>query len=137
MTLAASIRRKMEQDPEMAKAINIERFRMSVSAELLEAREKAGLTQKQLGDLAGMRQSAVARLEDADYDGHSLTSLWRIATALKKRIEIRLLDAVPQASNVRYADFTIPYERSVVDFNWQPQFAETGLQCIPKQCMGV
>ena len=33
--------------------------------------------------------SVICRLEDADYDGHSLSMLKRIAEALDKRVEIR------------------------------------------------
>jgi hypothetical protein len=39
-----------------------------------------------------MRQSAIARLEDADYQGHSLKTLNRIAAALGKRVEIAFVD---------------------------------------------
>jgi hypothetical protein len=41
--------------------------------------------------LAGTSASAIARLEDADYTGHSLSLLKRVASALDKRIEIRFL----------------------------------------------
>jgi hypothetical protein len=34
----------------------------------------------------GTTQSVVSRLEDDDYDGHSLTMLARIAAALGKRL---------------------------------------------------
>ena len=33
----------------------------------------------------------MSRLEDADYDGHSLDMLRRIASALEKRVDIRFL----------------------------------------------
>ena len=33
----------------------------------------------------------MCRLEDADYDGHSLAMLRRIAAALNKRVDIRFL----------------------------------------------
>jgi transcriptional regulator with XRE-family HTH domain len=67
---------------------------------LYEARTKAGLTQQQLADLAGTKQPVIARLEDADYTGHSLTLLQRIATALNKRIEIRLSPARKHVQHV-------------------------------------
>jgi len=57
---------------------------------IYEARVKAHLTQKQLADLAGTKQPVIARLEDADYEGHSLSMLQRIAKALNRRVEIRL-----------------------------------------------
>jgi transcriptional regulator with XRE-family HTH domain len=44
-------------------------------------REDAELTQTQLAKRIGTTQSVVARLENAEYTGHSLTRLERIATA--------------------------------------------------------
>src|SRR5580704_11807542 len=44
-----------------------------------EMREDAGLTQAELAKKVGTTQSAIARLEDAEYSGHSLTMLERIA----------------------------------------------------------
>ncbi len=35
--------------------------------------------------------SVICRLEDADYEGHSLAMLQRIAAALNKRVEIRFV----------------------------------------------
>jgi ribosome-binding protein aMBF1 (putative translation factor) len=44
-----------------------------------EMREGAGLTQAELARKVGTTQSAIARLEDAEYTGRSLTTLQRIA----------------------------------------------------------
>ncbi len=44
-----------------------------------EMREDAGLTQSELAKKAGTAQSVIARLEDAEYTGHSLPMLERIA----------------------------------------------------------
>jgi ribosome-binding protein aMBF1 (putative translation factor) len=56
-----------------------------------EMREDAGLTQTELAAKVGTTQSVIARLEDAEYTGHSLTMLERIAAvcgvALKLRAE--------------------------------------------------
>jgi len=46
-----------------------------------EMREDAGLAQTVLAKKVGTTQSVIARLEDAEYTGHSLTMLERIATA--------------------------------------------------------
>jgi len=40
-------------------------------------------------DRVGTKQSAIARLEDADYDGHSLSMLQKIAGALNQKVEIK------------------------------------------------
>jgi ribosome-binding protein aMBF1 (putative translation factor) len=45
-----------------------------------EMREDAGLTQTELAKKVGSTQSVIARLENAEYTGHSLTMLERIAT---------------------------------------------------------
>jgi transcriptional regulator with XRE-family HTH domain len=61
-----------------------------VSQIIYDARKQAGLTQKQLADLVGTTQSVIARLEDADYEGHSLSMLARIAAALNQKVEIKI-----------------------------------------------
>ena len=43
--------------------------------------------------MIGTHQPVVARLEDADYDGHSLAMLKRIAGALNKRLQVRFVDS--------------------------------------------
>ncbi len=44
-----------------------------------EMREDAGLTQAELAKKVGSTQSVIARLENAEYTGHSLAMLERIA----------------------------------------------------------
>lgn len=58
-----------------------------------EARAKAGLIQKELADLVGTKQPVIARLEHADYEGRSRSMLQRIAEALNRRLEIRMIPA--------------------------------------------
>jgi predicted transcriptional regulator len=48
------------------------------------------LTQQQLADRIGTKQSVIARLEDAAYEGHSLSMLQRITRAFNQRLEIHL-----------------------------------------------
>jgi len=59
---------------------------------IYDLREEAELTQKELADLIGTTQSVISRLEDADYDGHSLSMLIRIATAFNKYVNISVSD---------------------------------------------
>lgn len=69
-------------------------FRQEVEvAELIyEARTAAGLSQRELAKLVGTTASVICRLEDADYDGHSMAMLRRIAAVLHKRVELRFVD---------------------------------------------
>ncbi|MEX2316495.1 MAG: helix-turn-helix transcriptional regulator [Pirellulales bacterium] len=66
-----------------------------VAEALFAARTEAGLTQAQLAKRAGTTQQVVSQLEDADYQGHSLSMLRRIADALDSRVELRI---VPNSS---------------------------------------
>jgi transcriptional regulator with XRE-family HTH domain len=54
-------------------------------------REQAGFSQTELAKRVGTTQSVISRLEDADYEGHSLAMLNRIAAAVERRVEIRFL----------------------------------------------
>ena len=68
-----------------------ERANAAIARQIYTLREKAGLTQRELARLVGTTASVICRLEDADYEGHSLAMLRRIAGALDKRVEIRFV----------------------------------------------
>ncbi len=76
-------------DDKLEDMIAAESLNLRVAQMIYDARTKAGLTQEQLAQLVGTSQSSIARLEDADYEGHSLSMLNRIAKALGKRIRIQ------------------------------------------------
>ena len=63
----------------------------AVARKIVAVRTKADLTQRELAKLVGTSASVICRLEDADYEGHSLAMLNRIATALHRRVEIRFV----------------------------------------------
>ena len=54
-----------------------------------EMREDARFTQTELAKRVGTTQSVIARLEDAEYVGHSLTMLERIAAACGVGLRLR------------------------------------------------
>ena len=62
-----------------------------VARKIYKLRSDAGLTQKELASLVGTSHSVISRLEDDDYEGHSLAMLRRIAAAVDKRVEIRFV----------------------------------------------
>jgi transcriptional regulator with XRE-family HTH domain len=61
---------------------------------IYDARAQAGLTQEQLAKRVGTKQPVIARLEDADYEGHSLNMLQRIAKALNRTLRVEMPRAV-------------------------------------------
>ena len=76
-------------EPKAQRLLDRSRVNAEVAQLVYEARAGAKLTQRELARRVGTTQSVIARLEDADYEGHSLTMLKRIATALNQRLEIR------------------------------------------------
>ena len=81
------------KDERLREAIERETLNAKVAMMVYEARTRAGLTQAQLAELVGTKQPVIARLEDTDYEGHSLSMLQRIATALNARLELRMVPA--------------------------------------------
>ena len=84
-------RRYYEGRPERVRGLEEARANDSVARKLVKLRLHAGLTQRELAKLVGTTASAICRLENADYEGHSLAMLNRIASALKQRVEIRFV----------------------------------------------
>jgi DNA-binding XRE family transcriptional regulator len=84
-------RRLFAGRPERLKILEEARANEEIARRILALRTKAGLTQTQLGRLVGTTASVICRLEDADYEGHSLAMLRRIAAALNQRVEIRFV----------------------------------------------
>jgi ribosome-binding protein aMBF1 (putative translation factor) len=84
-------RRYIKNDPTRQDLLREISLNAKVAQLIYTARKQAGLTQQQLADLIETKQSVIARLEDADYEGHSLSMLQRIGEALGQRIEINLV----------------------------------------------
>ena len=87
--------RKMLEDPSVrAEYERIEREEMPMLDAILKARAEAGLTQAQVAERMGTKQTAVARLENALITGRhspSLATLQKYAAALGKRVEVRFV----------------------------------------------
>jgi DNA-binding XRE family transcriptional regulator len=93
-------RRYIGGKPERIAELEEERANAEVARKINELRETAGMTQAELAKLVGTTPSVISRLEDADYDGHSLTMLQRIAAALDKRVEIRFVPSKRKVAHV-------------------------------------
>jgi transcriptional regulator with XRE-family HTH domain len=74
------------EDAEITAMVNEELTNLRISQLIYQARTTAGLTQKELAKKINTPQSVIARMESANYYGHSLKTLQKIATALNKRI---------------------------------------------------
>jgi len=81
-------RRYIKDDAARQEELEEERLNAQVARLIYELRIKEGLSQQQLAKKIRTTQSVISRLEDADYAGHSLSMLNRIAKALNQRITI-------------------------------------------------
>jgi len=84
-------RRFYEGRPARLKSLEEARANEEIGRKIYELRAAAGITQTQLAKLIGTTASVICRLEDSDYEGHSLSMLRRVAGALNQRVEIRFI----------------------------------------------
>ena len=85
-------------DPQAAAEYEQVKADLAVARKIYGLREAAGLTQVQLAQRIGTSRTVISRLEDADYEGHSLAMLSRIAAALDQRVEIRFVPSKPSTA---------------------------------------
>lgn len=77
--------------PEARAELEEARASAQVARQIRALRTWAGLTQRELAARIGTKHSVISRLENDDYEGHSLSMLRRIAKALGLRVEIRFV----------------------------------------------
>ena len=91
-------RRLVTGKPEQEAELERIRAEDAVARKIYDLRTKSGMSQRALAKLVGTTASVICRLEDADYEGHSLAMLNRIAAVLDKRVEIRFVSLRPAAA---------------------------------------
>jgi len=85
-------------DPELSAAFEDGLAAADVASQIYRLRSRSGLSQRQLAAKVGTTASVICRLEDADYEGHSLSMLRRIATALGRDVKIVFIPSRPRAT---------------------------------------
>lgn len=88
-------------DPDIEEMVRESSLNLELAQLIYTARTQAGLTQQQLAERVGTKESVIARLEDADYEGHSLSMLQKIARALNQRLEVHLIPIALTTSSPR------------------------------------
>lgn len=90
-TDALAILDKRYGSPESDAYMDEELERVLVGNQIYELRTKAGMTQAALAKKIGTGASAICRLEDADYESHSLPILRKIAAVFGMRVELKFV----------------------------------------------
>jgi len=75
-------RDKLHADPSFQAVYEQEAPKMDLWLQLVEARQKAGLTQAEVAERLGVSQAQVARIEKRGYDAYTLNTLRRYVQAL-------------------------------------------------------
>jgi ribosome-binding protein aMBF1 (putative translation factor) len=73
--------------------VNVQAFAedFRIAQMVYDARQAAGMTQKQLADAIDTTESVIVELEQANYEGESLSVLRRIADALHMKLRVELI----------------------------------------------
>ena len=93
-------------------------------ARFYELRTKAGLSQRELAKRIGTSAANICRLENADYEGHSLSMLRRIAAALEMRVDVRFVPI-----RARLSEFECEMDEPDYD---DPEFRRTLVQAAER-----
>ena len=80
---------KRMENPEFKASFEAENAKLNSALALIEARESAGLTQRELAELASVPQSTVARIERGN--NTSFDTLSKIANALGKQLKVEFV----------------------------------------------
>ena len=76
------------QDPAFAVRFKHAGEAWDVALQIAALRQQAGLSQKDLAKLLKTSQQQISRLESPGYEGHSLSTLRRVAEVLHARVRI-------------------------------------------------
>lgn len=79
------------QDPKFAQEYDDLELQSQLAEQVITLRQKRGLTQTQLANLIGTRQSSISRLENMN-ELPSLSFLVRIADILGVKIDVKFID---------------------------------------------
>lgn len=93
------LERKLQDADSRARFEAADRAR-EIALQLATLRRARGLTQKQVAELLGTKQQAIARLEDPAYTGHSLSMVRKYVEALGARLDVTI---VPAEASSAYA----------------------------------
>jgi transcriptional regulator with XRE-family HTH domain len=75
---------------ELNAAFQRELARLQLAHQIAAVRKRAGLSQAQLAERIGTKQTGVARMERAGYTGFTTTTLAKIAAATGARLDVQL-----------------------------------------------
>ncbi len=104
-------RRYLASRPNWQAELQAARESAELARTLFQMRMDAKLTQRELAKRVGTSASVISRIENDDYEGHSLSMLRRVAAALGKRVHVSFEPVLPIAKAPRAAKTARPQGR--------------------------
>jgi ribosome-binding protein aMBF1 (putative translation factor) len=89
-TLMDEIREELRDDRELNAAYQRELARLKLGNQIMALRQSLGLSQAQLAERIGTKQTGVARMERASYTSFNISTLAKIAAATGANLVVRL-----------------------------------------------
>lgn len=83
----------INKDPEVLEELKNLELEYQIKNQIITLRKEKKLTQKELAELIGDKQSNISRLESGNYNP-TLAKLKKIADCLNQRLDIRFIDKV-------------------------------------------
>jgi len=83
-------KKKLMEDPELILELEKNEAEYQLISDIIRARLDQNITQKELAERMGTRQSNISRLESGNYNP-SLEFIEKVASALGKKVEIHLV----------------------------------------------
>jgi transcriptional regulator with XRE-family HTH domain len=108
-TIDLDISKRLKEDDEFRKGYFRALSRNEMAAQIIKLRKMRKMRQRDLADAVDTRQSAISRLEKADYASWNFQTLLGIAEALNARLHIQLEPSEDVIAQYRQ------YEESVID----------------------
>ncbi len=85
------VKDKLLSNPEVKKEYEDLDVLYEIKRQVISLRKEKGLSQKEMAELIGTKQSAISRLENEDYNP-SVELLSKIAKAFDKELEVKIKD---------------------------------------------
>lgn len=110
------IKEKIKQKPNLEQEIEKAKRAIKIAHQIYKLRKERDLTQKKLAKMIGISQSNIARIESADYNHYTMTTLNKVAIGLNVDLNIFITDHVltnklltaynnhPTFQNFKYGD---------------------------------
>ena len=99
---------KQMEDPAFAARFKNAGEAWDVALQIAALRQQAGLSQKDLAKLLKTSQQQISRLESPGYEGHSLSTLRRVAGVLHARVRI-VFEPAKTATGMHIAEASTSY----------------------------